>query len=103
VAAETGIMKRDYENMFNIERELFEKLVKAFEDGDKEVTKIMMSKKQEEAIKNKMIIFNQNVEQFVDMSGSNIGPFTAGELANLDADVAGILVSGGKASFVDEA
>ena len=102
VAAETGIMKRDYENMLSSERELFEKMVKAFEESEKEILKTLSAKKNEEAKKNKMIIFNQGVEQFVDMHGNTVGAFTAGELANLEADVANILVSGGKASFVDE-
>lgn len=103
VAAETGIMKRDYENMLYFERELFDKLVKAFEEGDKEISKSMSAKKVDEIKKNnKLIIFNQNVEQFVDMSGSLVGPFASGELANLEKEIAGILVSGGKASFVDE-
>jgi len=102
VAAETGIMKRDYENMLVFERELFEKMVKAFEEEDKEIGKVFSGKKTEMENKNKMIIFKQNVEQFVDMFGNVIGPFTSGELANLDAAVCEILVSSGKASFVDE-
>ena len=102
VATETGIMKRDYENMFGFERETFDKLVKAFEDGDKIVNKVASGKKDKEEDKNRMIMFNQDVEQFVDMTGSAMGPFTAGELANLDVKVAEILVSGGKATFVDE-
>jgi DNA replication initiation complex subunit (GINS family) len=102
VAAETGIMKRDYENMLPMERDLFEKLVRAFEEGDKDLLKMMSVKKADEAKKSKMVIFNQNVEQFVDMTGSLVGPFTAGELANLEKDVSEILVTGGKASFVDE-
>ncbi|MCX8158902.1 MAG: hypothetical protein N3D20_01260 [Candidatus Pacearchaeota archaeon] len=103
IAAETGIMKRDYENMLSFERELFEKLVKSFEEEDKEIGKIFNGKKGEVENKNKMIIFKQNVEQFVDMFGNVVGPFMAGELANLDAAVCEILVSSGKASFVDEA
>lgn len=102
VAAETGIMKRDYENMLGFERDLFEKLVKSFEEEDKEIGKVFSGKKNEVENKNKMIIFKQNVEQFVDMFGNVIGPFTSGELANLDAAVCEILVSGGKAGFVDE-
>ena len=103
VAAETGIMKKDYENMLVFERELFDKMVKAFEDNEKEISKVLIAKKDGEKNKNRMIIFNQNVEQFVDMTGSLIGPFASGELVNIDSEVAGILVSGGKASFVDEA
>jgi len=103
VATETGIMKRDYENMLPFERDVFDKLVKGFEEGDKELAKIMSGRKEKEKEKFRMIMFNQNVEQFVDMTGNAIGPFTSGELANLDREVSEILVTGGKASFVDEA
>lgn len=100
VATETGIMKRDYENMLDVEKGVFDKLVKNYEDCDKEINRMMNGKKKEE--KFRMIMFNQPVEQFVDMSGKLIGPFASGELANLDSNVAEIFVSGGKASFVDE-
>jgi len=103
VAAETGIMKRDYENMMPFERDVFDKIVKAFEEGDKSLARVMNGKKEgEEADKMKLILFNQNIEQFVDMSGNVIGPFVSGELANLEGQVSEILVSGGKASFIDE-
>ncbi len=102
IAAETGIMKRDYENMLPLERELFEKMVKSFEESEKELSGVFVSKKMDDYKKNRMIIFNQDVEQFVDLFGNFAGPFTAGELANLEKEVAEILVSGGKASFVDE-
>ena len=102
VAAETGIMKRDYENMFDFEKKIFDNLVKAFEEGDKELSSTLNGKKNGEEEKNKMIIFNENIEQFVDMNGKIIGPFGKGELANLDAKICEVLISGGKASFVDE-
>lgn len=101
VAAETGIMKRDYENMLSLERELFEKMVKSFEESDKELSSVFVQKKLETK-KHRMVIFNQDVEQFVDLFGNTAGPFAAGELANLENEVAEILVSGGKAGFVDE-
>lgn len=104
VATETGIMKRDYENLLNFEKEIFDSLVKGFEGGDKILTKIMNGKKTEEknAPKNKMIIFNQDVEQFVDMFGNLTGPYSTGQLANLDSSVAELFVSDGKATYVDE-
>ncbi|MEK6928988.1 MAG: hypothetical protein AABW65_03475 [Nanoarchaeota archaeon] len=103
VAAETGIMKRDYENMLSFEKQAFEKLVAAFGEGDRELLRIMNGEKEiAEKDRNKMILFVQNVEQFVDMSGNIIGPFNSGQLVNLDSEVAKILVTGGKASFVDE-
>ncbi len=102
VAAETGIMKRDYENMLALERDLFEKMVKSFEESEKELSNVFVAKRVEDFKKNRMIIFNQDVEQFVDLFGNFAGPFASGELANLEREVAEILVSGGKASFVDE-
>lgn len=102
VAAETGIMKRDYENMLSFEKEVFDKLVKVFEDCDKEVSKHLNGKKGIEEAGFKMIMFNQNVEQFVDMNGNVMGPYSSGELVNLDSKVAEILVSSGKAGWIDE-
>ncbi len=101
VAAETGIMKRDYDNMFDFEKKVFDNLVKAFENGDKELT-LMLNGKQDEKTVNKMVIFNENVEQFVDMGGNIAGPFNKGDLVNLDSKICNILVSGGKAIYVDE-
>ena len=94
-------MKRDYENMLDFEKKVFDNLVKAVEDGDKELGRILNGKKDEE-LQNKMIIFNEEVGQFVDMQGKLIGPFSKGELVNLEAAVCDALVSGGKATFVDE-
>ncbi|MEK6934181.1 MAG: hypothetical protein AABW75_04885 [Nanoarchaeota archaeon] len=102
VAAETGIMKRDYENMLNFEKEIFDKLIKAFEEGDKEISKSINGKKEFEQEKNKMILFKQDIDKFVDMTGNVIGPFKSGELVNLESSVSEILVQSGKANFVDE-
>ena len=103
VAAETGIMKRDYENMLDFEKKVFDNFVKAFEEGDKELTLILNGRNKETDEKGmKMIIFNENIEEFVDMDGKVIGPFGKGELVNLDSKVCEVLVSGGKAMLVDE-
>jgi len=102
VATETGIMKRDYENMLPLEQQTFEKLTKAFEENDKELSKILNNKKETEKPKNKLILFVQDTEEFVDHEGKTIGPFKSGELANIDSDIAEILISGGKAKLIDE-
>ena len=101
VATETGIMKRDYENMLAIERSVFEKLIKNFEEGDKELSKILNGQQGKEE-KSKMILFKENVEQFIDHAGGIIGPFKSGELANIEFEIAKILVAGEKADFVEE-
>lgn len=102
VAAETGIMKRDYENMLGFEKDTFDRLVKAFEDGEKELSRMLRGKKEAEKETQKLVIFTQNVEQFVDMSGGILGPFNVGQLANLDSRVSELFVNSGKARFVDE-
>jgi len=98
IAAETGIMKRDFTDMLSFEQELFEKLVKAVNEGDKKLSEILNGKIE---VANKMMILNEEVEKFVDMSGNIIGPFKKGELINIDSKVADILVSNGKGKFVD--
>jgi len=101
VAAETGIMKRDYENMLFFEKEMFEKFIGSLEEGDRNLAEFMKGRKAEEE-KYKLVIFNQEIEQFVDMSGNTLGPFKTGELVNLDKEVSQILVSSGKAAYVDD-
>jgi hypothetical protein len=101
IATETGIMKRDYENMLDIEKEMFEKLVKAFEEEDKQIANTL-NNREEKIDSNKMVIFKKEVEQFVDQKGNLVGPFKSGELANLNVEISKILVEEEKAQFVDE-
>lgn len=102
VATETGIMKRDFENMLSVEREVFEKLVKSFEDEDREISRILSGEEEKKIDENRMIMLTQNLDEFIDLTGNAIGPFKSGELANIKSDIANILVSEGKASFIDE-
>lgn len=102
VATETGIMKRDYENMLSLEKQTFDKLTKAFEDNDKELNKILNNKNQKEQPKNKLVLFTQDTEEFIDHQGKIIGPFQSGTLANLNTDTAKILIDGEKAKLIDE-
>lgn len=99
VAAETGIMKRDFNDMLHFEKDLFEQLVLAIDSADKSLHEDLNGKPQEDS--NKMVIANEDIDEFVDMSGDSIGPFKKGELINLQAQVADILVDGEKARFVD--
>lgn len=102
VAAETGIMKRDYENMLSVERQMFEDLVKSVEQGDKEISRILNGEKTKKEQKNKMIIFKENVDPFVDHTGNLVGPFKTGQLANINSEIAQIFIQGNKARLVDE-
>jgi len=102
IATETGIMKKDYENMLDLEKKSFETMVKSFEDSDKELNKLLNNKTEKKQAENKMLLFKQNIEEFVNHEGKSVGPFKLGDLVNLESRVADILVSEGKASFVDQ-
>jgi DNA replication initiation complex subunit (GINS family) len=102
VATETGIMKRDYENMLPHEREVFDILVKTIESGDNELNKALTNKQESIEQIEKMILFKQDIEQFIDHEGKAIGPFKSGELVNINSEIAKILESEGKATFIDE-
>src|SRR3989344_818098 len=101
-ATETGIMKRDYENMLSHEKQVFDKFVSAFEEGDKVLSQMLLGDKAKSGNIFKMVMINEGLDQFVSMDGSLIGPFSLGEVVNMDSKVAEILVSSGKASYIDE-
>lgn len=101
IAAETGISKRDYENMLDFEKEVFDKIMKNMEDGDKKLTKLLNGQKQEEK-KNKLITFLQDTEEFLGLDGEKLGPFKKGDIVNLPVEIASILVVDNKAEAVGE-
>ncbi len=101
IATETGIMKRDYENMLSFERTMFDAFVQAAERAEKEMQKVLHSPAFAVPTQ-KLILFTQPVEPFVSMSGEMLGPYVTGELANLDGQITDVLVQGGKATYVDQ-
>lgn len=102
IATETGISKRDYENMLSFEREIFDQIMKSMGDGDKKLTKMLNGQEQEEKKKNKMIGFLQDIDGFLGMDGQKLGPFKKGDVANLPIDIANILIIDNKAEAVEE-
>lgn len=103
VAAETGISKRDFENMLALEKESFDSIMKALEKGDKKITEILKgSDKGSEESKNKMIVFIQNTDEFLDLDGNKLGPFKKGDAANLAEEIANILIIDKKAESIEE-
>jgi len=100
VAAETGISKRDFENMIEFEKKLFDELVKGIEESEKAVTEFLSGKKTEEK-KNRMIVFKEDVDEFLGLTGESVGPFKRGDIANLPVEIVKILEEGNKVEFVD--
>lgn len=104
VAAETGISKRDFENMLSVEKEAFESIMKALERADKKTAEMLKGSGEEEDIKhkNKMIVFVDDTEEFLDLEGNKLGPFRKGDVANIAEEIANILIVDKKAENIGE-
>ncbi len=100
IAAETGISKKDFENMLDFEKELFEDLMKCIEKSTKNLHEIMNTKIEE--FKDKFVIFKEDVGEFVGLDGKKIGGFKKDEKTRLPEEIAKILIDDGKAEVVEE-
>lgn len=101
IAAEIGISKQDFDNMLTFEKALFEEIMKCIDFSDKRLNENLNGKK-EESVKNNLIVFKFNVEEFVGLEGDKFGPFEKGQIANLPKEIAKILIEDGKAEFCEE-
>lgn len=104
IAAETGISKRDFENMLLVEKEAFESIMKALERSDKKISEILKGGEEQEELKhkNKMIVFLEDTGEFLDLEGNKLGPFRKGDVANLAEEIANILIVDKKAENIGE-
>lgn len=103
VASETGIMKKDFGNLLLFEQELFDNLINSVNGADKSLNDLLIGKDAvEREFKHKMVLMEDDMQEFVDMEGKLIGPFNKGALINIDGRIADMLVSDGKAKMVDE-
>ncbi len=100
IAAETGISKQDFDNMLSFEKSLFEDLMKCVDISDKKLNEVLNGK--EETKKNELVIFKENVEEFVGLDGEKMGPYDKGEIVNLSKEITKILIEDGKVEMVGE-
>jgi DNA replication initiation complex subunit (GINS family) len=98
IAAETGISKKDFDNMLAIEKDLFEELMKCIDASDKKMNENLNGKNNIEE-KNMLIIFKENVDELMGMDGNPIGPFEKGQIANIQKEIAQILIDDKKAEL----
>jgi DNA replication initiation complex subunit (GINS family) len=101
VAAETGISKQDFENMLAFEKELFEELMKCIDASDKKLKAFFNGKKEEEQ-KNQLVVFLDDVGEFLNFDGTMLGPYVKGQIANLPKEVVKILINDNKCEIVEE-
>jgi len=100
VASETGISKKDFDNLLDFERELFEEIVKSLEKADKNLNESMAGDRPES--KFRLVRFLEDVSEFLDLNGNSIGPFEKGEVANIEGDIVEILSKDKRVEVIDE-
>lgn len=102
IASETGLSKKDFENMLESEKELFEQVVKQLEEIGKKTLDSINGVEKEKKFENFMVKFKIDTERFIDLNGSEIGPFKKGDIANISRQIAQILIKDNKAAAIDE-
>ncbi len=99
IAAETGISKQDFENMFEFEKEMFEKLMESIEQCDKKIVKIFNDRNGDSEY---VVRFLMDVNEFMGFDGNKIGPFKKDSRVTLPRAIANILIDDGKAERIGE-
>lgn len=102
VASKTGISKRDSENMLEMEKKLFDSILKNLEEDDKVLVTIISGLDQGKDLKNQLVRFTQETGEFLGPNSKKLGPFKPGDIANLPQRIAEILVNSGKAANINE-
>jgi hypothetical protein len=102
IAAETGISKQDFENMLAIEKELFEGLMGCMDSSDKKLSESLNGSKGEQLKNNDLVVFIENVEEFLGVEGEKMGPYQKGDIANMPKEIAKILSDGKKVEILDK-
>jgi len=101
VASQVGISKKDFENLMAFEKDLFEELVKALERAEKNQSADMSGSVKDER-KHRLVRFLEEVPAFLGFDGSDVGPFTKGEVGNLESEIIEILEKDKKVEIIDE-
>lgn len=101
VASEVGISKKDFENLLGFEKDLFEEIVRSLEKEEKAISDEMSGR---EVVERKHILvrFLDNVSEFLNFDGEEVGPFEKGEIANLEKEIVDILSQDNKLEILDD-
>lgn len=101
IAAETGISKKDFDNMLQFEKELFEELMKCIDSSNKKMGETLKGEAAAEQ-KNDMVMFLADVDSFLGLDGEMTGPFNKGDVANLPKEIVKILLDDGKVKIIEK-
>lgn len=101
ISSETGISKKDFDNMLPFEKTLFQEVTQQLEKINKDFSN-MLNGVQEKEMKHILLRFKSDSQSFLDAEGNVLGPFKEGEVANLPSEIAQILVQDNKAEIITE-
>ncbi len=101
VASETGISKKDFENLLGFEKEMFEEIVKSLEKADKNLSSEMQGNGGD-GKKYRLVRFLENVEGFLNLEGEEVGGFEKGEVANLEREIVDVLAGDKRVEVLEE-
>jgi DNA replication initiation complex subunit (GINS family) len=99
IASDTGISKKDFENMFDFEKELFDDLLNSVDISDQKINGILNGKNNSIGI---LVTFKENIGEFMDLNGEKLGGFEKGQIVTLPQEIAQILVEDGKIEFIEQ-
>ncbi len=103
IAAETGISKQDFENMLAIEKELFEGLMRCMDYSEKRLNESLNGTGKGEPVKNNdLVVFLEDVDEFLSADEDKMGPYKKGDIANLPKEISKILSEGGKVEILEK-
>lgn len=100
VASETGISKKDFENMLFFEKELFEDVLKSLEKAEKDLNDALAGEKKEDFFR--LVRFLEDVDALLSFNGEEVGPFKKGEIANIEKEIAEILAQEKKVEILED-
>jgi DNA replication initiation complex subunit (GINS family) len=102
IATETGISKQDFENMFAIEKELFEELMNCMDISEKKLNESFNGKGDEPTKNNDLVVFVEDVEEFLGLEGEKMGPYSKGDIVNISKEIAKVLLDSGKVQVIEK-
>jgi DNA replication initiation complex subunit (GINS family) len=102
IATETGISKQDFENMLAIEKELFEGLMSCMDSSEKKLNEFLNGTKGEQIKNNDLVVFLEDVGEFLGSDEDKMGPYQKGDIANLPKEIAKILLEGRKVEIIEK-
>ena len=97
IAAEVGVSKRDLEMMMDFEKQLFNELMSCIDSSNKKINSVLDNG----ANGKEILVFREDVGEFMGLSGEKMGEFKKGQTATLPKEIAKILIEDGKAELIN--